>query len=260
MNAPFSDGDAWRVAALSMMSDAELRRIFSGDPARAAPWVMAAANSGLADAQVRLGRMLLAGEGTARDEAAAFAWFKQAAEANNIDAHNMLGRCLEGGWGIAPDFAEAARHYTVAAEAGDAWAQYNLGHLYLDGNGVARDVDWAFVLYRRAAEQGHVRAMNLVARCYEEGWSVARDASLARAWYRKSAEGGYFRGAYNYGTMLAAEGEIADAAHWFTKALAGAPEPTRGNMIAALAASPRHSLREIALGMTAQSGATEGLI
>ena len=244
VNAEQADGDVWRVAAMSMMSPAELNRIFSGEDA--APWVTAAANRGIPEAQLRLGRMLLSGEGMAKDEHAAFACFTRAAEANNIEAHNMLGRCYEGGWGTVQDFAKAARHYSVAAEAGDAWAQYNLGHLYLDGNGVARDVDWAFVLYTRASEQGHVRAMNLVARCYEEGWGTSRDAVLARDWYRKSAEGGYFRGAYNYATMLASDGEIAHAAHWFAQAIAAAPEPTRGNMIVALSKHPNATLRTVA--------------
>ena len=239
-----TDGDAWRVAALSMMSAAELNRVLSGS--EAASWVIAAANAGIAEAQLRLGRMMLSGEGMTKDERAAFAWFARAAETGNIEAHNMLGRCYEGGWGTAQDVAKGAQHYGIAAENGDAWAQYNLGHLYLDGNGVPRDVDWAFVLYMRASEQGHARAMNLVARCYEEGWGAPRDAALARDWYRKSAEGGYFRGAYNYATLLAADGEIAEAAHWFTKAMATAPEPTRGNMIAALSKHPDAMLRAIA--------------
>jgi uncharacterized protein len=259
VNAPlFAEGDAWRIAALSMMDEAELRALFAGGAAL--PWVTAAANAGLAQAQLRLGRMLLAGEGTAKDEDAGFAWFARAAEAGEIEAHNMLGRCYENGWGIAPDADRAARHCAIAACAGDGWAQYNLGHLFLDGIGVPRDPNEAFLWYSRAANQGHVRAMNLVARCHEEGWGVAKDIALARAWYRKSAEGGYFRGAYNYATMLAAEGCLAGAAHWFEKALATAPEPTRARMAAALSKSPHAALRAIALGMNAQTGATEGLI
>ncbi|HWA31612.1 MAG TPA: tetratricopeptide repeat protein [Rhizomicrobium sp.] len=258
VNAPFAESDAWRMAALSMMSAEELRTIFSGDAT--APWVMAAAKGGLAEAEVRLGRMLLSGEGVAKDEAAAAVWFARAAESGNIDAHNMLGRCYENGWGVARDFDTAGRHYAIAASAGDAWAQYNLGHLFLDGLGVPRDRGEAFAWYARSAAQGHVRAMNLVARCYEEGWGVARDHLMARAWYRKSADGGYFRGAFNYASMLAVEGCVAGAAHWFDKALATAPEPTRSNMVAMLLESPHPPLRALALGMKADTGITEGLI
>ena len=260
MNAPFAESDAWRIAALTMMNAEELRTIFSGDPVAAAPWVMAAANGGLAEAEVRLGRMLLSGQGIAKDEVAALTWFARAAESGNIDAHNMLGRCHENGWGTARDFDAAGRHYAIAASAGDAWAQSKLGHLFLDGLGVPRDVDEAFAWYLRSAAQGHVRAMSLVGRCYEEGWGVAQDATLARAWYRKSADGGYFRGAYNYASMLVSEGCIAGAAHWFDKALATSPEPTRTNMVDALLNSPHAELRALALGMTPDTGASEGLI
>lgn len=260
VNAPFSEDDAWRMAALSMMSADELHALFSGDPATAAPWVMAAANGGLAEAEVRMGRMLLSGEGVAKDEVAAVAWFARAAKSGDIEAHNMLGRCYENGWGVAWNFDAAAKHYAIAATAGDAWAQYNLGHLFLNGLGVLRDADEAFAWYRRAAKQGHVRAMSLVGRCHEEGWGVARDPALARAWYRKSADGGYFRGAYNYASMLVNEGCVTGAAHWFEKALSNAPQPTRSNMIDTLLKSPHAELRALALGMNAATGVTEGLI
>ncbi|HEX3674016.1 MAG TPA: tetratricopeptide repeat protein [Rhizomicrobium sp.] len=254
----FANADAWRIAALSTMDRPALHALLTGE--NAAPWVFAAANSGFVEAQMRLGRMLLSGEGVSKDETAAAIWFARAAETGDSEAHNMLGRCLEHGWGVARDAALAAHHYAVAANDGDAWAQYNLGHLYLDGIGVARDFAAAFAWYSRASGQGHARAMNLVARCHEEGWGTARDRALARAWYRKSAEGGYFRGAYNYATLLVAEGCIAGGAIWFEKAIATAPEPTRSAIAQALAKSPHAALRTIGLGMNALTGATEGLI
>jgi TPR repeat protein len=131
---------------------------------------------------------------------------------------NMVGRCYENGWGVAPDPVIAVSWYRKAAKAGDSWAQYNLGHMLLDGNGVAMDRAEAFFWYSKAAGQGHPRAMNLVARCHELGWGVERDLEAARRWYRASAEGGYFRGQYNWATILAAEGRVAEARAWFAKA------------------------------------------
>jgi TPR repeat protein len=235
--------DAWRVAALTMMPPAELRALLSGP--EAAEWIKAAAACGLPEAQVTLGRMLLDGQRVPRDEAAAFALFKAAAESGDLDAINMVGRCHEGGWGTPQDFARAAASYARAADAGLAWAQYNLGHLLLDGNGVPRDRNSAFDCYMRAAAQGHERAMNLVARCYEEGWGVARNAQAARDWYRRSAEDGYFRGAYNYATLLAAEGDVSGAVSWFCCALGTAPATTRENIVAALARHPLAPVRAL---------------
>jgi len=237
---------AWRVAALTMMGTEELHRVLSGEPSDTAIWVEAAAACGLAEAQVRLGRMLLEGEGVAKDLHGAFVCFLRAAGSGNADAENMLGRCFENGWGTHADRKRAAAHYRRAAGAGLAWAQYNLGHMLLDGTGVARDRKAAFIWYMRAAEQGHARAMNLVARCYEEGWGIARDPHVARHWYRQSAEAGYFRGAYNYASVLAGEGCIEAAAVWFERALATAPEPTHGNILRYLARQKAVRLREIA--------------
>lgn len=243
MNAP-GPRDAWRVAALTMMTPQELHGLMAGDDA--AIWVQAAAACGIPEAQVRLGRMLLEGQGVAADARAAFACFLCAANAGDAEARNMLGRCYENGWGTQKDFTRAAVRYAEAAEAGLAWAQYNLGHLLLDGLGVARDRDAAFLWYMRAATQGHDRAMNLVARCFEEGWGAARNRDAARNWYRKSAEGGYFRGAYNYATILASEGCATGALLWFRKALDTAPEPTRGNIMTALRRQDDPRMRALA--------------
>ena len=89
------NADAWRVAALTMMAPQELADLMGGDPADAAPWIAAAARLDIAEAQVRLGRMLLSGEGTDENRPAAFAWFARAAEAGNVEAQNMVGRCCE---------------------------------------------------------------------------------------------------------------------------------------------------------------------
>jgi hypothetical protein len=227
---------AWRVAALTMMDGSALAAALSGEGA--AGWVEAAASLGIAEAQVRLGRMLLEGEGTARDPARAARLFADAAAQDNADGHNMLGRCHENGWGVAADLAPAARHYRIAAEKGLDWGQYNLAHLLLSGAGVPQDRAGALHWYSCAAAQGHPRAMSLVGRCHEEGWATPKNLKVARLWYRRSAKGGYFRGAYNYASLLAESGCIAGARIWFIRALATAPEPTRTNMVTALSRQP----------------------
>jgi hypothetical protein len=243
MNA-FTPAQTWRVAALTMMPPEQLRGLLAGEDAP--EWVEAAAACGIAAAQLRLGRMLLEGEGVARDPRAAFACFLCAAQSGDADARNMLGRCYENGWGVERDMAQAAAHYALAAETGMAWAQYNLGHILLSGDGAPRDRDAAFAWYMRAASQGHERAMNLVGRCFEEGWGVDSDPAAARNWYRKSAEGGYFRGAYNYASLLARDGCVTGAAIWFRRALATAPRPTRALIVRSLRENSEPRLRALA--------------
>ncbi len=70
MTAP-CDAHAWRVAALSMMGPEQIETLLGGDARSADPWVRAAAEFGLLEAQVRLGRMLLSGEGGEVDHASA---------------------------------------------------------------------------------------------------------------------------------------------------------------------------------------------
>jgi uncharacterized protein len=237
LGAAAPNGASALFTVLLTMTPQARAAALAADPARAAPLVQAAAEVGLAEGQVRLGRMLLEGEGLPKDEQAAFRWFWLAAKQDNVEAWNMLGRCLENGWGVGRDVAEAARWFTKAAEAGDAWAQYNLGHLYLNGQGVTRDPQTAVAWYRAAGAQGHARAMNLLGRCCEHGWGVARDPAAAAEWYRLSAEGGYFRGQYNHASVLAAAGLRDEARAWLQAAIGQAPPASRGLMIEAAAKS-----------------------
>jgi hypothetical protein len=215
---------------LTLTPDA-LEQALSAEPEKAAPLVRAAAEVGLAEGQVRLGRMLLEGVGLPQDQQAAFRWFHRAAEQGHVEAWNMLGRCLENGWGVVRDLAQAAPWFAKAAEAGDAWAQYNLGHLYLNGQGVDRDPVAAVAWYRTASAQGHARAMNLMGRCCEQGWGAPQDPKAAAGWYRLSAEGGYFRGQFNHASVLIAQGRRDEARTWLRAAIDQAPAASRSLMI-----------------------------
>jgi TPR repeat protein len=102
-----------------MMSDQELDAALGGQ--EAAAWVDAAATCGMAEAQVRLGRMLLA---QPHDPRAAFACFLCAARGGSAEGHFLLGRCYEKGWGISSNLLEARDCYRRAAEAGDCRGAY----------------------------------------------------------------------------------------------------------------------------------------
>ena len=216
-----------RLVQLQRMSYRELQQLLTGDPAEAALWVRSAAEYGVPAAQLRLGRMLLEGNGVERDERAAFTWFERAADGGDPEAMNMAGRCHENGWGVPMDFRKAAERYRASAEAGHDWGEYNLGNLLFDGRGVTQDVAAALRWYLRASHRGHGRAMNLAARCFEEGWGCAKSPVEAAEWYRRSAESGYFRAQFNYGVLLAELGDGAAAAEWFSKALSAGDDGVR---------------------------------
>jgi len=206
-----------RVVQLRQMSGAQLAALFA-DPEAAGPWIEAAAACGIAEAQVRLGRMLLEGRGVAHDERAALRWFLQAARAGHADAQNMVARGYELGWGCEVDLPAAALWYARAAASGHAWGEYNYANMLFDGRGIAQNQPAAVAYYRRAARRGHARAMNLLARCMEEGWGTAKDMPAAAHWYRQSAEGGYFRAQFNHAVELLRQGDTSAASLWLTRA------------------------------------------
>lgn len=241
---------ALRVVPFSTIRDASaetLAAAFAAPPEEAAPWIKAAALAGMARAQVLWGQYLLDGIGNVpRDPAAAVEWFRAAARAGVPEGMNMLGRCHEMGWGTAKDHAEAARLFRQAAEAGFDWGQYNLGNMHYRGQGVPQDYDEALRWYRAAALQGHAKSLNMVARFLEEGWGVARDPQAAVRLYVMSAERGDFRGQFNLGVLLTAQGEIEEAARWFRAAAERSHEEFRRGMVERLAARPEAELQAVA--------------
>lgn len=240
-----------RFQHLGRMNAAELAGAMNGDLGDALPWIRAAAAHGIAEAQLKLGAMLLEGTGVEPSAEAAYRWFVRAALDGHAEAANMAGRCHENGWGTPIDKAKAADWYRRSAEGGHDWGLYNYAHMLFDGRGgVERHQPRAFALYRRAADKGHARAMNLVARCLEAGWGTEPDAGEAATWYRRSAEAGYFRAQFNHAAVLAGQGEIAAAIGWLERAAQGGDDAMREHVRQAfdairLAASKPLARREL---------------
>jgi TPR repeat protein len=205
-------------------------------------WIEAAAQAGLVEAQVLVAQRLL----DENRKHLALYWFQAAAAAGYTPAINMLGRCHEKGWAVPADPAMAAEHYRRAAEQRLDWAEYNLANLLLRGHGIARDRIHAFDLFTRAAAQGHAKSMNLLGRFHEEGWDRPRDPGLAAMWYRRAAEAGDYRGAFNYGTVLAQQGQIQQACKAIRNALATGNPDFQQEAVAILRASPDPALRALA--------------
>lgn len=243
--AAAAEDDDLRVTRLRGLNPRELRELLAGDQFEAAPWVRSAARLGIPGAQLRLGRMLLAGTGVSRNEREALDWFERAAHQGDAEAMNMVGRCHENGWGTPVNLRSAVASYYESAARGHDWGEYNLGNMLFDGRGMARDPEQALYWYLSAANQGHARAMNLAARCFEEGWGCAKSTAAAIRWYRCSAEAGYFRGQFNYAAVLAHQGKSAEAAIWFCKAAEGGDDAVRRVIADALTDAVDPALRAV---------------
>ena len=204
------------------LSPEQYRERLAERPELGARWVLRAALSGVAAAQVGWGHMLLDGYGIRRDPEAAFRWFRLAARQKNLDAYNMIGRCYELGWGVEPDHGMAALWYGKAADGHD-WAAFNLASLILAGDAEAADLRRALSLLVRAARGGNPKAMNMIGRLREAGRVVAPKLRSAALWFRWAAERGCFRGQFHFGRFLLGEGKPVEACRWFRSSLRQAP-------------------------------------
>ena len=158
-DAPAAAGDMNAQEAL-----AELYQLGSSGYERnvpkAAELFRLASEQGSAAAQSKLGRLLLAGEGTERDPVEGMRWVKAAAEQGFAPAEHTMGVACQ--YGDAEGGLEGAvSWFRKAAEAGIASSQYELGAAYVNGDGVdAGMVTVGAYWLRRAAAQGNKEALS----------------------------------------------------------------------------------------------------
>lgn len=124
------------------------------DKRQAAEFYEMAAEQGLAMAQWRLGELLEAGHGIAKDEAAAAGWYRKAAEQGHRHAQSALALLLEDGRGLARDDAEAFSWHLAAAEQGLALSQYCASCCLAEGRGTPEDSTAARCLLEQSAAGG----------------------------------------------------------------------------------------------------------
>ncbi|KAI1318380.1 hypothetical protein EDD11_006718 [Mortierella claussenii] len=117
---------------------------------------LAAANGGMVEARVALGRMYLSGE-LPKDLAKAKECFKYAVKSeDNAEAHFLLAAMeMEAGKdGKQPNLKDAFQHYQKAASMGLPEAQYNVGLAYFRGLGVPKNEDLAVEYWKMSGQQG----------------------------------------------------------------------------------------------------------
>ncbi|EOW2135833.1 sel1 repeat family protein [Stenotrophomonas sp. GD03908] len=157
------------------------------------------------------------------DEAASLKSVLAAAETGSADAENDLGDRYNQGNGVVRNPVTAVEWYRKAAEQGHASAQSSLAVMYLNGTGVPKDLAQALFWVRKAAEQGNGLAQSDLGMMYLEGLGVSKDDAQGLFWIRRSAEGGASAGQYNLGSLYERGGagltkDRAEAMRWYTKA------------------------------------------
>lgn len=193
------------------------------------------ASQGFAPAQVRLGLMLLTGEGIVADAQKGLELIRRAADSGNPLAQRALGSLyLDDSPPLEKDDSQAIAWYRRAAEQGDATAQYVLGAMYINGRGVTKDYAQAANWFRMAAEQGNASAQNELGFLYGAGHGVPLDVAQSVAWYRKAAEQGDAVAQFNLGVAYdngrGVPVDEAQAVTWFRKAAEQGNAPAQFNL------------------------------
>jgi TPR repeat protein len=170
-----------------------LGRIYEESPVdgmEAEKWYLSAARQGDAEAQERLGLLLL------RDyeESSAIYWIRKAAEQGRPKSQEILGEYYSDWQSVKHDYGQAEEWYRRAAEQGNSDAQAGLASLYMKKSvGVPQSYRQAAKWYRRAAEQGNSYAQLALARLLMSGKGLAQSNVEAYKWLKRAQSDKNFR-------------------------------------------------------------------
>ena len=182
------------------------------DYAIAAKWFEKAAEYGNAQAQGRLGRLFLDGNGVQKDFGKALEWFNKAAAQEDVIAQFGLGMMYGKGDGVPKDESKAQEWIQKAASQGLPDAQNAVAAWHSEGYfGFPKDPNKAVEWLQKAATQGHAFAQLSLGQAYRDGKGVPKDAMKAREWYGKSAAQGLSVSQFMLGIeFFNSKGELED--------------------------------------------------
>ena len=209
------------------------------------------AASGDAQAQLKLGKMLLEGDTAFQcitNNDLAIEWFEKAALQGNAEAQYLLAQCYNEAYHESPkafdvhydaelgDYVEddddnddylvnqekAMFWYLQAAQNGIPEAQLEVGsRYYLEG---INEKD-AFQWYLKAAQAGLAEAQYNVGEFYSDGELVKQNYSEAVKWYKKAAEQGHLSSCEELGECyIDGEGvarDVNQGIYWLERAARG---------------------------------------
>ncbi len=151
-------------------------------------WYRLAAENGVAQSQIALGRMYWEGRDIPQDYRAAMRMFELAAAQGASGGQTGLGTMYLNGYGVEKDYHAAMKWFQLAADQGDGFAQLQLGHMYYEGTGVPQDLVQAHMWFSLAATKGAKGATFL--RDYMAksmtATQIAEAQRLARDWKPKT--------------------------------------------------------------------------
>jgi TPR repeat protein/formylglycine-generating enzyme required for sulfatase activity len=185
-------------------------------------WYHKAALKGNTVAQVRIGGMLVKGQGVNKSYEEAANWYRKAAAQGNTAGQLNLGEMYFFGHGLDKNINQAINWFSKAAAKGNAASQTYLGMIYLKGEGAWVDYDKALKWVRKAANQNFAGAQFLLGHMYYEGFGVNSDYNEAHKWFLKAANQNFPNAqnaiGYMYKNGEGVESNDKEAEKWYRKA------------------------------------------
>ena len=128
--------------------------------------------------------MYATGRGVPRDDHEAVTWYRRAAEQGLAEGEINLGRMYDTGAGVPQDDQAAVKWSRSAAEHGLAEAQNNLGRMYYLGQGVPQDYVLAHMWANLGASNGNknaIKGRNMVEKKMSKQ-QITQAQEMARNW------------------------------------------------------------------------------
>jgi uncharacterized protein len=176
--------DAQRAAGEALVRRADGKRVHEG-----ISWLEHSAAQGDPRAMLALGKLwLLGAAGVAPDAAKARMWFAQVDAASFPQAAYYLGLIEKNGSDQLRNSVRAAAHFRFGAERGVSEAMYLLGNAYATGDGVDAEPREAMRWYLRAAALEHPQAIQELAYAFARGDTLLPQSDLQAANMRLAME------------------------------------------------------------------------
>ncbi|HLP30813.1 MAG TPA: tetratricopeptide repeat protein, partial [Geothrix sp.] len=155
------------------------------------------------EARFRLGQLYQHGLGVEKDEARAVFYFRKGAEQNEPNCIFQLGQMAAAGAGTKKDEAEAREWFKRAAQMNFAPAVATLGMMNEEGQaGFEKNPKEALRYYVQAGELGDAASQNKLGVWYRSGEGpVLKDNVAAAAWFGLAVQSGYAAAQVNLGLM-----------------------------------------------------------
>lgn len=160
------------------------------DQLRSVFWLQKAANRGAIFAAFLVGDAFERGAGVPQDAASAFAWISKAAAANLVVAVERLAAYYAQGFGADVDVGKAKRLLEAASRLGGRDARRQVADdLRAEGRSTDREL---LQHYEKAAAMGDAESAFRAAQIYEADTEAAANAAKALALYQRAAELGFW--------------------------------------------------------------------